>query len=314
MKTRIDTPSRLHFSLIDLEGSLGRIDGGIGVALEEPAVVLEAEAGDYVNTNDKLAQSVAKKVLDYYNLDGVKIEVKKTIPPHVGLGSTTQLALAVGVAITKIYDIDVTIRDLAQIVGRGGTSGVGVAAFEKGGFILDGGHKFSEKKDFLPSRFSAAPPPNVLARCDLPDDWQFLCVIPELKGAHGQKEKDIFQKYCPIPRREVEEVSRIILMNVLPGVAEGNINEFGSGINKIQHVGFKKIEVSLQDKIVMDLLDLLRENSHGAGMSSFGPLCFGIFDKGAKSMEKDVVEWCESRGIKYEVFLTKANNKGAKVS
>ena len=33
---KIRTPARLHFSLIDLSGELGRIDGGIGVALAKP--------------------------------------------------------------------------------------------------------------------------------------------------------------------------------------------------------------------------------------------------------------------------------------
>ena len=42
-KMIIKTPSRLHMSLIDLNGSYKRIDGGIGLAIQEPQFVLESE-------------------------------------------------------------------------------------------------------------------------------------------------------------------------------------------------------------------------------------------------------------------------------
>ena len=44
----IRAPSRLHMSLIDLNGSYKRIDGGIGLALSDPQFVLESE-----ETNEK---------------------------------------------------------------------------------------------------------------------------------------------------------------------------------------------------------------------------------------------------------------------
>ncbi|RLG30261.1 hypothetical protein DRO03_04925 [Methanosarcinales archaeon] len=48
-------------------------------------------------------------------------------------------------AVNRLYDMSMSVRDIAIAVGRGGTSGTGVASFESGGFILDSGHKFSEK-------------------------------------------------------------------------------------------------------------------------------------------------------------------------
>ena len=43
---RIQTPSRLHITLIDLNGSYGRIDGGIGITLADPSFILEAVPAD----------------------------------------------------------------------------------------------------------------------------------------------------------------------------------------------------------------------------------------------------------------------------
>ena len=39
----IRAPSRIHMSLIDLNGSYRRVDGGIGLALADPQFVLESE-------------------------------------------------------------------------------------------------------------------------------------------------------------------------------------------------------------------------------------------------------------------------------
>jgi beta-ribofuranosylaminobenzene 5'-phosphate synthase len=46
MSIVVTSPSRLHFSLIDLNGELGRVDGGIGVALNEPSLKIEVSAVD----------------------------------------------------------------------------------------------------------------------------------------------------------------------------------------------------------------------------------------------------------------------------
>jgi beta-ribofuranosylaminobenzene 5'-phosphate synthase len=37
----IQTPARLHIGLLDLNGEIGRIDGGIGLALESPHTTIE---------------------------------------------------------------------------------------------------------------------------------------------------------------------------------------------------------------------------------------------------------------------------------
>ena len=43
MKVYVKTPARLHLGLIDLNGDLGRLFGGIGVAIDYPNVTLKTE-------------------------------------------------------------------------------------------------------------------------------------------------------------------------------------------------------------------------------------------------------------------------------
>jgi len=304
---KIKTPSRLHLSLIDMNGSHGRVDGGIGVALEEPCFEIvfkrsESTCGD----SSALAKELCKKL----GVPGADINIKKGIPDHVGFGSKTQLSLALASGICKLYGLEKRTRELAEMVGRGGTSGIGVAAFETGGFIMDGGHE--AKKGFAPSRFSKCAPPPVLARYDMP--WWFVCAWPResAKGAHGNEELDIFKKYCPIPASEVEKVSRIILTEILPSAAEGDIRVFGAGINMLQTTGFKKVEVGLKTKETGKLLGFLQKNSYGGGMSSFGPVCFGICEtkNEANSLAESVKSEFGEKSI--DLIVSKANNTGAK--
>ena len=37
----IRTPARIHITLLDLNGSYGRIDGGIGFSIQNPQFILE---------------------------------------------------------------------------------------------------------------------------------------------------------------------------------------------------------------------------------------------------------------------------------
>jgi beta-ribofuranosylaminobenzene 5'-phosphate synthase len=40
---KITTPCRLHITLIDMNGELGRVDGGAGLTLSSPNVKITAE-------------------------------------------------------------------------------------------------------------------------------------------------------------------------------------------------------------------------------------------------------------------------------
>ncbi len=37
----VQTPSRLHLALIDMHGGSGRVDGGVGITLDEPGILIE---------------------------------------------------------------------------------------------------------------------------------------------------------------------------------------------------------------------------------------------------------------------------------
>ena len=93
----VRTPSRVHVTLIDMHGGSGRVDGGIGITLDEPGILLEAELSPalLVKGGDPALQervrAIATEVLRKLGAGGsVAITIRSSYPSHVGLGSGSQ--------------------------------------------------------------------------------------------------------------------------------------------------------------------------------------------------------------------------------
>jgi beta-ribofuranosylaminobenzene 5'-phosphate synthase len=129
---KITTPSRLHFTLIDMNASRGRVDGGIGLTLDKPIISITAEKSDRIDvtgTGEHVERMKRSPAILLPESDGIHINIEEDYPSHIGLGSGTQAALAAGMAVNILYDLGSSVYELAVKMGRGGTSGIGVAAF-----------------------------------------------------------------------------------------------------------------------------------------------------------------------------------------
>jgi beta-ribofuranosylaminobenzene 5'-phosphate synthase len=322
----IKTPSRLHMTLIDLNGSYGRVDGGIGLAIEKPNFTLHyepANKGITIDFNEnihdeemkkeivKKIRISAEKTISYFNFeDGFHFTVEEAYPLHSGLGSGTQMSLATAKLICESNDTTIDSISLGTILGRGGSSGIGIGAFDHGGFILDGGHDLKDKKNsVLPSSINPAKPPQLLGRYNFPKDWEFVVAVCKADTTiTGLKEDKIFKKYCPVPKNDVEKLSHIIFMNLIPFLLEKNIEAIGDAINSIQTLGFKNVEVTHQTKNIRDLIEKMRQfGAYGVGMSSFGPAVYGLIDKNNKDVFESTKDYINDNGY---VFKTKAQNHG----
>ena len=138
MKIYVRTPARLHLGLIDLGGELGRVFGGIGVAVNRPNVILEAESAQNLEFKGEKSENLRRIVellLKKYNIKPkVSINVRQTIPEHVGLGSGTQLSLAATVAVSRLFRLNVSVESLAQFNGKGAGFWCWNIAFRAGRF------------------------------------------------------------------------------------------------------------------------------------------------------------------------------------
>ena len=323
----IKTPSRLHMTLIDMNGSYGRIDGGIGLTINQPNFILKgepSEKGLTIEFNDELSKHVepecinkisksANLVLSHYGIDeGFHFEVEKAYLNHSGLGSGTQMALATAKLITESFGIEEETYRLSSIVGRGGTSGIGTFAFDNGGFIVDGGHSKKEKDTFLPSSASDAKPPKLIARYDFPEEWNIMLAVPNIQSSiAGQKEIDIFSEFCPVPQDEVEQISHLVLMNMIPFLLEKDIKAFGKCVDELQVRGFNKKEIEILPPEFEGFMNKVREfGAYGVGISSFGPTIYSVYDDD----NADIVDATkEYLGPDQMVLTTKAQNHGYEI-
>ena len=157
----VEAPARLHFGVLDLRGDLGRRFGGIGAAVPAPSLLLEARPSPDLRAEGPdaaRALAFAQRFAAHHGIPPrVHLCLHRTIPPHAGLGSGTQLALAVARATAELYGLPTEVTTLARAVDRGRRSAVGTWTFALGGFVVEGGRRPGDE----------APAP-LLARLPMP--------------------------------------------------------------------------------------------------------------------------------------------------
>ena len=321
MSVTVRAPARLHFGFIDLTGSLGRIFGSIGVAINEPRIVLEAEPANRISVSGDesgRAEALAHRFLRRYNLrEGVHISIKEVIPTHVGLGSGTQLALSVAAALARLFSIEAGVRELAAVMGRGGRSGIGVGAFERGGFIMDAGRR-TRATD------SASGPdliPPVIVRHPFPEEWTFVVAIPHVgRGLSGKAEDRAFRRITARHAGGASRLSRIVLTQMLPALLERDPILFGRSLTSVQRIvggWFRAVQggtfATPQGAAVARMM--ARAGALGIGQSSWGPAVYGmVADQGQAETIKHRLRKTVPGKIEASIFLANACNHGGEIS
>lgn len=308
----VKAPARLHLGMLDLRGDLGRLFGSMGVAIQWPNVVVNATRAPHWNVEGMEKERVERIIEDFcqhYALPGAAhIQVQESIPPHVGLGSGTQLALATGWALARLYELDISLPEMAHHLGRGIHSGIGVAAFQGGGFVVDGGKAVEG---------GGVPP--LLFHHPFPEEWRFVVAIsePERQGVSGGDEASAFRDLPPAPEEWVGRICRLLVMKMLPALVERRIADFGAAMTEIQKLvgdcfasqqegGRFAIPLSGQ---VIDLM--LQQGAHGAGQSSWGPTVYALVEgqEEADRLVEQVREFLRPYP-KATVFAIAADNQG----
>jgi beta-ribofuranosylaminobenzene 5'-phosphate synthase len=261
---------------IDLSGSLGRHFGSIGVALNEISTRLSVTRAEQLAITGPAAQRAEKcmsKLCEALHVpDKLSITIETAIPEHVGLGSGTQMSLAIGAALNEFYGLGLSVREIAAVADRGLRSGIGIGVFEQGGLVVDGGR--GEK--------TITPP--VLAHMDVPDEWRFILVFDERgQGLHGQQEIQAFEELPPFPRQEAARLCYLLLMQGLPAVAENDIVSFGDVITQLQrsvgeHFSSAQGGVFTSPEVAAAMQWLERQGAVGIGQTSWGPTGFCAID------------------------------------
>jgi len=274
----VETAARLHFGVLDLRGSLGRWFGGIGAAAPGPTLRVSAAGAPALDVSGENAARVAefaRRFHSHYGLDGrsARLHVERTLPEHAGLGSGTQLALSVARALAEVHGIAASTAELACAMGRGRRSGIGTWTFAGGGFVVEGGHRRDTP--------GIAP---LVARVPFPASWRCVVAVPApARGISGEAEAAAFASLPSPPDRDVERVAHLVLMGMLPALADGDIASFGAALSEIQAINGRWFASAQGGTFASGFSEeLVRRmpewGAAGVGQSSWGPAVYGVVE------------------------------------
>jgi len=273
----VEAPARLHFGVLDLRGELGRRFGGLGAGIPQPSLLLEvAPAADLSaeGQDSSRALEFARRFLAHHRLEGgARLTVHRQIPPHSGLGSGTQLGMAVARALAELYGLPTESLALARAVERGLRSAIGIWTFTLGGFIVEGGRR--------PGSEAIAP---LVARLPIPPEWRCVVAVPPGNpGLSGEAEASAFERLPAPAAEQVERVAHLVLMQLLPALVEGDLTSFGAALSAVQRITGSWFAAAQGGTFAPGLGERLVRclgawGAAGVGQSSWGPAVYGVVE------------------------------------
>lgn len=286
----VRAPGRLHLGFLDPSATLGRRFGSLGLVIDDfdTVVALRRDArnhGEALHDGAAAQEALARATAHVatlqraFGLDApLHLQLLQLPPAHAGFGSGTQLALAVGRAFASLHGLTLATPEIARLLGRGLRSGVGIAGFDQGGLLLDGG----TDDDGVP-----AP---LLARLELPSAWRVLLVLdPSRHGLSGADEKTAIATLPAFAQASAAAVCHEVLMRVLPGAASDDFALFAQGVSAVQRLVGAHFAPAQGGQLyaspaVARLCEwIARHHVAATGQSSWGPTGFAILPSAAEA-------------------------------
>ncbi|NJE49807.1 beta-ribofuranosylaminobenzene 5'-phosphate synthase family protein [Thermococcus sp. 9N3] len=311
MVVRISAPAHLHTGNPDLSGDMGRLYGTVGFAIEKPRLEIEVREAEKDRSNDEDALKFLARLRERYDFPPVEVTVRSYIPKWVGIGFHTTLALSIGRAVSELYNLNLSLEEVALAVRRGLITALGFYALKVGGFIYEGGFPMDKREKVVPP---------LIFRGDFPGDWLFVVAIPETPrkalAEIRKREDEILGNLKKMPPELADRLSRIVLMKILPAFVERDIKTFGEGLYQFNHL-LGEFWSDYQEnvyccEIVNEGIRLMLNEAYCACQTSWGPTFYGLV-KGQAQAErlKSIVEdFLRENGDGGEVFVTGVDNRG----
>jgi beta-ribofuranosylaminobenzene 5'-phosphate synthase len=308
----VTVPARLHLGFLDLNGELGRRFGGIGLAISNLGTRLTIERASASEVSGPDADRVRPHLQKMERLlklrGGHRIRVSEVVPAHAGLGSGTQLALAVAAGLRHLHNLALEIEGDAVRLGRGARSGIGIGLFLRGGLVVDGGRG---------KQHALAP---IICRLPVPDNWRVLVILdPQRQGIHGSEEGATMASLPAMSATDAARFCRLVLMQALPALADHDLANFGAAIKDLQ-IGlggyFAPVQggarfMSPDVAVILDVLD--GAGAHGVGQSSWGPTGFAFAETPEKAARLAMIAAPQARRRGLDIRICEALNRGAHI-
>ncbi len=307
----VKTGSRLHFGLILSADKSCWHFGGAGLMVRRPGWTVdlrrEPSSGDVISGSPEAvsrSEVVLKRLREITDIPGVHIHIRTEVPFHTGLGSGTQLALAVASGVRTLFQIPLASSsfDLSRLAGRAERSAIGTGGFELGGFLIDRGAGESADR---------------VSRVMVPQEWRFILVRPEAgKGISGPAEQAYFGKQNFMPADLVSELVSILSGQIDSAILNRDFDRFAALLERYGDLAgrFYAHEQGdiFSDPAMRKLVDQLHQcGTIGAAQSSWGPgICIPArSDSHCREILTQIPD--EIDGRRLMTTITEAMNHGA---
>jgi beta-RFAP synthase len=309
----ITAPSRLHFGLWALASRTGRQYGGVGAMIEEPRLVIHVDAAERFSAEGPLSERIAAfggRWAEFHReaLPKCRITVATAPPRHAGLGSGTQLGLAVAAGLGAFVGLPgQSPRELALSVGRGLRSAVGTYGFALGGLIVDQGKLADEPLSPLDCRL------------DLPAAWRFVLVRPAgLAGLGGDEESAAIASLPVISPATTERLIAEVRDRLVPAAATADFEGFAASVYRYGRWSGECFAARqggpYNGPVLTKLVERIRDlGGEGVGQSSWGPTLFVAQPSQAAAEDFAQRLSAVSTGEELHTIITPPANSGARI-
>ncbi len=289
----IQTGARLHCGLFSDHRPGGRRFQGFGVMIDNPGFHLlvrptddlahdnfhfsnelnarlnQAEQSAYTRRIGSLWQQMqeADSSSAATETTNFRWEFRNCIPQHAGLGSGTQLALAVGRAWNHWHGPRLSTEEIARRLQRGKRSCIGTHGFDRGGLLIDAGMLADEQIG------------SCRLACPLPEEWRFVLATPRrVQGLAGQAEAAAFAQLPRLKTSAIEQLSGLLTD------LERAPTDFASVSEIVREFGLlvgQSFAAAQGGRFAHESCETIFETLTAAGVrgvaqSSWGPTMFGL--------------------------------------
>ncbi|MFG0265178.1 MAG: beta-ribofuranosylaminobenzene 5'-phosphate synthase, partial [Rhodopirellula sp. JB055] len=281
MSVEVQTGARLHFGLLDVAPPFG----GCGVMIDGPPTLVRIRDATSFQCDhehrDRIAGIVERwqQMTDSDSPPSVSIDVVRAAPSHHGLGSGTQLSLAIAFALLKQTSTDTPSREqVLRLANRGRRSAVGSHGFFEPGLIVEGLNRERIASDQLNP---------IDQRIILPDSWRVGVVLMDEASAigtiSGEEEQQQFDALKPASPEVRSRLTRILTDDLIPAIEREDFASFAESVTQYNRSSgelFAPVQGGPYNGTATTQLikRLIANGLRGVGQSSWGPGVFTWFD------------------------------------
>lgn len=305
MEVIVNAGSRLHAGFHIIGDKIHKIEyAGAGFYVDKPNIrVRVKECGEAIYEGPSEFRDPVAHVTEKTGFVGC-VRLEESPRRHSGLGSTTQVMLAVYHGIKLLRGENITKRGLLdagfKLLGRTKASTVGTLLYVYGGFVSGVGLP-------LPSDYS-------VLRLPIPSDWRFIIVIPEVaRGLNEKEEGSHLNSPKPAPQR-VKQLMAIGFHYLAMGMVRKNLDLVLEGLRSMQTATglyFSSIQGGVYRSDVARIVDEASRDGIILAQSSWGPTLYTITTVDSAESDRKTLEMIMREvGIRGTVIVSRPRNTG----